>query len=314
MDFSDFKLEDHEIVICEPCFVIVLFANVSLKEKNPPDLLNPYRVFVADHGETVNYCRTDGDQMKATRIEPADLQAWPNWMSDPKRRSRGEYGVELRTGKTRDEWRTPSLEADHSNIGAPHTYYRISLPLTWLETARVNGVTSYLQRLLDGFPLLSGYAGYSFAWNASRPSVEDATQPFFQRWLQRFPGILCPNHLTQAHVSYLGLTDLGWITLLGSEYTARLDGIRGLRKALADVSDAAIEEVNEKSAQIRIGDAPRLGDIESGDTMSDYRSVGRVLSSLRDRACLHENLVVPGLPSRQFPEERARWIDRFFPQ
>jgi len=313
MNFSDYRLEDEGLVICEPCLDFVFFSHAEISAAEPPDILAPYRVFLEHFGTRVSYCRTDGNQMHAKKITESDLGKPALWLGDQKKRVRPELDMELRTGRSRDEWRAPCFALTHSKFDPHLTCCQASVPLEDYAQWGLDGVLDYLSRSLAGFPLTSGYVGYSFAWNGAKPKVEDMVEPFFNRWLQRHPGIMTPNHYSQARLSHLGLTDLGWITLLGPEYAERMGGIDGLRQALAPVPGIIVSALGETVA-IRIGDAPRLGDLMVDDALPDYQAVGRVLAPLRNRDILHRQLVIPGVYSKHSKVIQSRWIDRFFPE
>lgn len=313
MNFADYRLEDEGLVICEPCLDFVFFSHAEISAAEPPDILAPYRVFLEHFGTRVSYCRTDGNQMHAKKITESDLAKPANWLSDPKKRTRTDLQMELRTSRSRDEWHAPCLEFNQLKREPQRTYCRASVPLEDYAQWGLDGVLDYLSRSLAGFPLTSGYVGYSFAWNMAKPKVEDMVEPFFNRWLQRHPGILSNDPGTQARLSHLGLTDLGWITLLGPEYAERMGGVDGLRQALAPVPGVIVSAQGEAVA-IRIGDAPRLGDLMADDALPEYQAVGRVLAPIRDREMLHRQLVIPGVYSKHSKVIQSRWIDRFFPE
>jgi hypothetical protein len=313
MVFSEYRLESNGMIICEPCLSIVFFSDAQISSDEPPDLLAPYRIFVEKYGSKVSYCRTSGGQMHAKKITEKDLTMPIQWLADPKKRVRSQLDIELRTGKTRDEWRPPCLDFSHDKTKPQCTYCQTSIPLEEYEHLGLNGVMSYLNRSLTGFPLLSGYVGYSCSWDHSDPRVEDATKPYFHQWLQRHPGLMAPNVMSQGRVAHKSLVDLGWITLLGKEYCDRLGGIDSLRTSLAILPNLVIDQI-DGGALIRIGDIPRLGDTRIGDNLVNYQAVGKVLSPLRDRRFLHEELLIRGVYDRNSKTIQSKWIDRFFPE
>jgi hypothetical protein len=252
--------------------------------------------------------------MHAKKITEKDLAMPTQWLADPKKRSRRQLSIELRAGKASNEWRPPCLDIMHVKSQPPRTYCQIGVPLEKYNRWGLNGVMSYLNSSLAGFPLLSGYVGYSFSWNHSDPRVEDATAPYFHQWLQRHPGLMAPNVMSHGRFASYGLVDLGWITLLGKEYCDRMGGMEALRSSLDTVRGVVVEEIDGGGAMIRIGDAPRLGDTKTGDTLEDYRATGKVISPLRDRELLHRKLVIDGVYDRHTKTIQSKWIDRFFPE
>lgn len=312
MNFSEYKLEEAGTILCQPCLCFAFFSSSKMKQTPPLNLVGPYLEFVREFGDSVTRCRIGGDQTHTSPIKPGDIDAWPNWLSDEKRRSRGGYSVELRSGRSQDEWISPCLEVENSKIGEENTYYRICLPLEWLERKGANGVERYIDRSLKDFSLQSGYVGYSFAWDMSSPRALDTTEVYFNGWLQRHPGIMAPSAGSQSNASPNSLTDIGWITLLGPDFTAQVGGMDRLRTSVEKIPGIAIKDVAQGGAMIRIGDAPRLGDMTGNDLMEDYRETGNALTALRDRSVMQKNMVIHGLKRKHYPIEREKWIDRFF--
>jgi hypothetical protein len=311
MDFSEYRLESNGLVICEPCLTFVFFSDVQISRDESPDILAPYRAFIEAFGSEVSYCRTSGSQMHAKKITADDLAMPTKWLTDPKKRVRPQLDIELRTGSTRDEWRPPCLDFSHAKTKPPRTYYRICIPLEDYQHWGLDGVMSYLKLSLVGFPLLSGYVGYSFSWNYAKPQVEDALKPYFHQWLQRHPGLMAPDAISQARVSNTTLVDLGWITMLGKTFCDHLGGIKTLGDSLSTIPNTAIKQING-GLLIRVGDKPCLGDIKTGDDLQDYRAVGKVLSPIHDHDALLRGMVIVGVYDRSSNTIQSKWIDRFF--
>jgi hypothetical protein len=301
------------LVVCEPCIAFTLFSNARIsKDEAPPNLLGPYGVFMEDFLAQVGWCRTSGNQMHPSKVTQSELAVLPNWLADPKRRVRDAVG-EFYGGKVRGEWRTPALELRAGPTYAEF-FVRISLPLTWLKEKGPTGVEEYLRRLLDGgFPLHSGYVGLGFAWDHASPAVHDELEPVFFELLQRHPGLVSTSPLSQSLVARFGLVDIGWITLLGSELCAKMGGQEDLRKRCATIDVAKAQLLPGQGLMIRLGEGPRLGDAEAGDTLEEYRALGKLLSPLRDPSRLERKLVIAGFGVHAPDDEpRKKWIHRFF--
>jgi hypothetical protein len=314
MNSSDFVIKLNGVVRCELCLSVVLFANVKLTKEDepPPGLLTPYRVFLEDFRDTVEWCRTDGDQMHAVKITDERLAEFPKWLADPKRRYKGTAGTELRKGRSREEWRAPCFEMSYGGQFNPCLYVQISLPFSWLAEKGREGTESYIARLVeDGFSLSSGYVGLGFAWHSAGDDPE-VKRSFFE-WLQRFPGLMSTSPMSQANVAPSGLVDLGWVTLLGAELTNKIGGIDALRARCSSIPKAAVAPLPNNGAMIRLGEDPRVGDVQAGDQLDEYRALGKALSPLRDAAKVTKSLVVDGLPVREPGLEILRkWANRFF--
>ncbi len=306
MNFSDYRLEQNGLVICEPCLCVSMFSALDLSAPGAPDTLGPYRAFLALFQDQFSYCRLDGDQMHPKPITAELLQKPVSEMQDDKRRKKGGVIAEIRSGQSPDENRAPSLSFVYSKIGKPHTALRANFPLPWFEAEGLVGVRRYLEQSLSDFPLQAGYVGYAFSWETE---AEQELQPNFLRWLQRHPGLMEPGFAHRI-ISYYGLPDLGWITLLGQAYVQQMGGEAALMRATAHVPEIAYEPLPEGGLGIRIGDFPRLGDALAGDHLEDYRALGRVLAPLHPSDILIENMVVEGIDD---DADHARWIKRFFP-
>jgi Protein of unknown function (DUF3396) len=310
MNFADYNLTQEGILICEPCVCITLFSDTDLGVVDAPDVLSPYRTFLENFQNQISHCILDGDQMHAKKITPKLLENLPNEMSDAKRRKQAGVIAEIFRSASGREVLTPAIDFDYSKIGKPHTYIRTNFPLKWFDSEGLSGLRKYLFDSLKGFPLQAGYVGYCFSW---RTAYDRELYPIFPRWLQRHPGIMQPSS-AQASALIYGLTDIGWITLLGVEFLERMGGIDALKKAVSHIPQVTVTALTEGGAYIQIGDAPQLGDTHNGDPLSSYCELGKVLAPLRNRDALVENMSVPGMRERDYPGLRAQWIDRFFPK
>ena len=310
MKFSDYIIENEGVVICEPCLTVSLFSNLDLAAAPDASVLAPYDAFLRSFGTQLTYCRLSGDQMHFRRVTAASLETLPEQMEDRKRRRKGGVTVEFRSGRSRDECRAPAIDFEYSRVESPHTAIRLYLPLKWFDEGSLPGVLEMLVSVLADFPLQSGYVGYSFLWDTN---LESIVEPYFFHWLQRHPGLMEPR-FSHASVAYHGLTDVGWITLLGKSYVERLGGLDALRRETSEIAGILFDELPLGSLSVRLGEAPRLGDLVQGDGMDDYRAVGRILAPLRNKSALHEGMTVAGFRDRDNPGMRVKWIDRFFPE
>ncbi|NHZ37798.1 type VI immunity family protein [Massilia rubra] len=310
MNFSEYTLQKDGIVICEPCVCVTLFSDIDLGVPEAPEMLGPYRAFLELFQDQLDYCVLDGDQARAKAITADHLQNLPREMQDLKRRKQGGVIALLRHGCTRQERRAPTFEFDYSKIGKPHTYVRACFPLTWFDQHGLEGIEQYLKKSLNGFALQSGYVGYCFVYNEN---FDREVDPYFPHWLQRHPGIMCPSG-AQEVVSIHGLTDIGWITLLGKDMVEKMGGAISLASAIAHIPGITIDELSNGGTIIRIGNNPALGDTHNGDTLEAYRALGKVLNPIRNRNAVTTGMSVPGMRDRDYPDMRAKWLDRFFPE
>ncbi len=310
MNFSEYTLQKGGIVMCEPCVCVTLFSDTDLGVPDAPDMLGPYQAFLELFQDQLSYCVLDGDQARAKAITAIHLQNLPKEMQDLKRRKQGGIIAALYNGKARDEICAPAFEFDYSKIGKPHTYVRACFPLTWFDRHGLKGIELFLEKSLNGFAFQSGYVGHCFVWNIE---FDRELDPYYSYWLQRHPGIMCPS-ASQECVSIHGLTDIGWITLLGQNMVEKMGGAMSLAAAVAHIPGVTINELADGGASIRIDDQPHLGDTHKGDTLEAYRALGKVLNPLRDRNAVTTGMTVPGMRERNHPGLRAKWLDRFFPE
>ena len=309
-DFSDYRIEREGMVICEPCLAISLFSDLDLRPAGSPPVTRPYDAFIRRFGEDLRFCRLDGNQMHFKAITPDSLEKMPREMNDDRRRKRGGITAELNSGRKRQERLSPAIDFDYSHIDGPHTAIRMYLPLSVLAADSIAELRSLLDESLVDFPLQAGYVGYSILYDNN---FDDDTDPCFFSWLQRHPGILEPM-FSHSIVSRHGLTDLGWITLLGKPFVEQLGGVESIRNATSGIEGVRYFELPDSGMGIQIGDQPRMGDLLKGDPMNDYRALGKVLAPLRNRQALHEGMAVAGFDDNEYPGLREKWIDRFFPE
>ena len=68
-DFSDYRLEEGDITLFEPCFCITLFSTEAVtKEHAPESLLTPYKVFWEYFGSQIDRILYDGNQSHGVKI------------------------------------------------------------------------------------------------------------------------------------------------------------------------------------------------------------------------------------------------------
>ncbi|NHZ37799.1 type VI immunity family protein [Massilia rubra] len=310
MKFSEYTLQKDGMVICEPCVCVTLFPDTDLGVQDTPEMLGPYHAFLEIFQDEQNYCVLDGDQARAQAITADHLQNLPREIQDLKRRKQGGIVAFLRHGSTRQERRAPTLEFYYSKVGRPHTYVRACFSLSWFDQHGLKGIELYLKKSLNGFALQAGYVGLCFVYNEN---FDREVAPYYSQWLQRHPGIMCPG-ASQKAVSIHGMTDIGWITLLGKSMVEKLGGMMSFNAAVSHIPGVTIKEIADGGASIRIDDEPHLGDTQKGDTLEAYRALGKVLNPLRNRNAVTTGMSVPGMLERDHPGLRAKWLDRFFPE
>lgn len=105
--------------------------------------------------------------------------------------------------------------------------------------------------------------------------------------LARHPGLdLIPMfgqrvaYMTAAGDVHPRVRRAAWLNLLSDATIEELGGIARLEAALAGTS-ARVHRLDESAWLVQAGPAPRIGDVAPGDTVSEYRAVGRLLKPVR---------------------------------
>jgi hypothetical protein len=124
----------------------------------------------------------------------------------------------------------------------------------------------------------SGWVGYGILWNAGfETALEDESSPVLREWFLRFPGLgIGQNFVLAAETE--GIRDVSWMTLLGSELTARKGGALAVQEALG--SDFVVQPLADGLC-IQAGDAPCVGDAQDDEAFALYRRIDAHLQDLR---------------------------------
>nr|WP_294784218.1 type VI immunity family protein [uncultured Flavobacterium sp.] len=281
-------------------------------------MLGPYNAFLARFKNDVKFSVLDGDQARPKKIMPAHFESLPAEMQNFKRRKSGGIVALFNNGSTIKEQCTPSFDQEYSKVKRPHSTVRINLPLSWYSENGLQGLEQLLQESLASYALTSGYIGYGFSWT---DYYEYQVAYRFSQWLQNHPGFMHPS-LAHRIASYYGLPDIGWITLLGLDFVEKMGGESNLKKSLDSIPQVNLHNYPNGTIGIRLGDAPRIGDVQNGDTMEEYQALGKILAPLRDTEPMTKNVSVdglsyqPGYPFTSHLPHNARqlWLNRFFPE
>jgi hypothetical protein len=254
MNFNDYRLEHDGLIICDPCLCITLFSNADLTVSDAPDMLGPYRAFMARFKNLVHYCVLDGNQRRAKKVTPDHFNDLPDKLINFNSKKNNIIVAEFYNGNVTEEIKAPAFFQDYRGLNIrPRSSVRISLPLEWFEKEGLHGLNQVLDECLQGFALYSGYIGYCFL-HTTYGTHYRTTESYFSRWLLRHPGIMNPE-LAETQIIELGqgLPNLGWITFLGTGFIEKMGGEAALRQAVAPISQAHLHTYPNSVLGIRLG-------------------------------------------------------------
>lgn len=314
MNFENYKIEIDGVIYASPCLAITLFSGAVVdKDNTEMALLIPYKIALNEFKDELTWCYFDFDQNKPIKTENKHLDLFEAWLSDPKARAKGNFFTTLWAGRTKDEWTAPGVSVSYHrnrNTQSPLVVTDILLPLSWLDARTVDDIKNYINKLVIGYPLLSGYVGLSFIYNSYNHRVMDVLDNYFNQWLMRHPGLMQPAPDAFSLVADKTLPDISWMTLLGEKYTEQLGGSETIQAKLNSLSEVVVEPLGQKGTLITIGDRPSMGDINQGDDLPLYKQVGQALSSLHDGDYIYNRTMLRGFNNNR--EQGKLWIDRFF--
>ncbi len=158
--------------------------------------------------------------------------------------------------------------------------------------------------LCDALPVKSGVAGF-VAEQEGLPRVEMAR---LYGVAMRHPGVDLDNDWTLSMAAPHAIKGVSWLTVLGRAAADLLGGVEALRAALP--APIAVHETKH-AIVVEAGPAPRVGDVNRGDRLDEYRAVYAVV---RD---LHQPMVEAAIPFQMGrpddPQRTEAWLRRFDP-
>lgn len=317
MEFAEYQLNESGITVLSPAFCITLFTNeVVSRNKIPEGLLSPYNKILRDFREEFTWVSYDFGQKRPRAITKEILEEPVRWLANPDSRSKDCSYINLYGGKSSHHIDFPFFYWDYTNYyqsNEYHSHYRLDLPLSWQNSLSAEDIDEYLYQLVENYPLICGYAGYTISGNQKMIITRNDLKEYIYQWHRRHPGLMNTHPLSESKAVAKDkmLFSIGWITLLGESLCLQLGGVNELRCKLNHISDVVVKNLPQNGALIRIGDTPQLGDVRNGDLLNKYHAVGRVLApiSIQDFDKLAENVVVEGFRDNK---ECANWLSRFF--
>lgn len=308
---EQFVIEYKGKIVCEPCLVFAFFAPELTCEE---DLSGPFDAFIRRFGDMQEWFYNDGDQKRAKRLSRGNRAQLLYQMREQLRNPKNGACVILRPDSDRKEWRLPNFEHSLHSGAFTNMHLQIALPLSWLSNGTSGEVDVFLDEMLSAdFPFTSGYVGLGFSWNVLASFDTHLTHPFFYEWLSQHPGLMSSTSLGQVPVSRFGLVDIGWITLLGKNFTAKAGGAEGIMQRIDAQyqQEISIRNLAHGGIAIQAGEWPQFGDVSKGRLLEERRAVGHALRCLWNEEKNGDQLV-QGFPRDEDYKEHRKWANRFF--
>lgn len=264
-----------------PCIEIIVFTDARLSNGPHQGLLNFYTTFRKHFGSSIKWFRTNtDDHFKKAKAATLDMVLF--WMSDPRSMEETRLGLELKPGAQAKDMQVPAFEFFCTDLfDLPAGVFRMALPLQkGYET--LEKILPIIHECMADFPLVSGYAGYSVYWDTLDFRFEKA---FFNqnmpRLYMRHPGINLADPASISNSAQEGLMGVSWLTLLGPKPLAQLGGIGVLQEQLNSPIEVMPLACKGGGAIIVAGQRPLVGDLNEGDDLPLYKTVGHALRKAR---------------------------------
>jgi hypothetical protein len=146
------------------------------------------------------------------------------------------------------------------------------LPTEYLEEHGPTRVRELALELAEPLPFCTGHAGLSF--NGELDLMGAMRQ--VASYCFRFPGMDIPASSSLSWKIGTCVRGPHWLTFLGQPVLGQLNGVEGLR-SLLPAPDTSVHAMSGGRALVTLGEWPKAGDIERGDTLPAYRELARIL-------------------------------------
>jgi hypothetical protein len=191
------------------------------------------------------------------------------------------------------------------------SYLSVTLPLAWANTQREDDFVRWVDELCTLVGPSHGYAGPAIVAHPAGID-DDAARAIFGLG-ERYRGleIDMPAH----HEPYLSresaIKGVNWLTILSSDYEARLGGRAHLADALgahAELHSWTSPATSAQGVILRAVDGPRLGEMAIRESMAGYEHIAKTLRPLRT---INPAVIWPqDLAGFDFDQSKA-WMTRF---
>jgi len=265
-----------------------LYANKAL-----PDLADGatavYRLFIQKFGGSVNSYHARS-MRTARRFSAKYAEIFPTLCEEP---GLSLPAYQVFSGSGLQDYLPPLFATGYHST---FSWLQLHLPTALADDP--DAVLSLVAMLAERFPYRCGHVGFSLCWNNLSVARDIEVPALIGPLLKRYPGFSLgtPNELCDQDVP-----PVNWLTLLGPELLQKLDGLGGVRQALAD--DAISVTQLGAGVCIRAGETPQLGDVNRKEDLPLYRKVGSYLKDFRGQ----QEIELDGLDE----DESEAWLARF---
>ena len=299
MKVTDFHYVANDICVIAACIELVAFSAAPIK-KGAPGFLNFYKIFRQLFSDQVTmYSTNTMKRMKTVTNKTLDMV--PFYFTDEKSMDY-TFGIDLHSGRTSQDAVPPAFEMlCDLDYEKPYSYFRLVLPPDWIRSDP-GPFLELTRNALHDFPLLSGYAGFSFFWRVLDSDMDAEAAERYGPWLRRHPGFSYGDTLELAELALEGIVGINWLTLLGHDYVAKIGGAKNTASVLGP--DIEVHQIPE-GIIVQASFLPKIGDINRKDNLPTYHKVGRFLKKIKAPS---EKAWVEGLD----PDEKEDWFERFY--
>ncbi|GJG86590.1 hypothetical protein tb265_17710 [Gemmatimonadetes bacterium T265] len=287
------------VPIVVPCLELVAFSKAPV-EKAGAGFARFFAAFRARFGDQLALYNT-ADMKGMKRVGADTLDMVPFWFEGGRGTPKGNLAFYAHSGASPEAVWPPAFEMFCDRISdVPNAFFRMVLPAD-RSGGDADPFLALVHDALDEFPLLSGYAGYSFLWRTLNVGVNAEAIAHYAPLLRRHPGFVHGKTMEFIETALFGVVTVDWLTLLGPELAKKAGGAEKLAGALAP--DATVQPLG-KGLMLRAGPRPQFGDVNRHDRLPAYQRVARALKKLRAPA---DQAYIEGLTE----EQREEWFARF---
>jgi hypothetical protein len=299
MDVRKFVSFKNDTCVITACIELVAFSSESV-EKGAGGFSTFFSVFRTRFGNELKLYNT-ANMKRMQAVDRNALEMVPSWFSGRRGVPTGNLSFYSHSGPKSQDSKPPAFEmfCDRTS-DVPNAFFRIVLPVDWIKSDP-QAFLKLAQSALAGFPLLSGYAGYSLYWQSLDPEMTAMAAKQYKPWLKRHPGFVHGDPMEFAETALFGIVTVDWLTLLGPSFEEKLGGATKIRAVLGP--DMTVSPI-DKGLVLQAGLLPQIGDINRNDRLPLYQKVARLLKGLRAPA---DEAWIEGFTA----EETEEWFARF---
>ncbi len=242
------------------------------------------------------------------KVDPAALAVLPDWLDNPLSLQSDLFGIHLQAGIDARDPTPPSFDFFYHRLDPDHprSGFRVVFPVSEAKDPEL--LVELVQDTVSGVHFLYGFCGYALTWNPMFPAITRTFQHWGAAKLKRHPGLGLGDLLPFVIHAGAGVLTIGWLSLLGEEYLAKLGGWHAVSHLATD--ELKVYRLGEDGVILRAGVRPEIGDVNRRDRLPTYKALGRLIEPLRvdDELIDKINLIVLR------GDEKRDWLLRFFRQ